>query len=132
MTRQQPTLFDGARATMEQSIARTIEALQANGPYYRHWACAWSGGKDSTLLVTLLIHLIESGHIQPPETLTILQSDTRIELPPLTQDGLRVCLEKIRAAAEAGAVIALELGEDWLLDWFDRIGCEAEQRGRNR
>lgn len=50
----QPTLFDGARMSMRESIDLTLASLQAYGPQHRHWAVAWSGGKDSTALVTFL------------------------------------------------------------------------------
>jgi DNA sulfur modification protein DndC len=78
-----PSLWENDRMSMERSIALTIASLQAYGPLSRHWAIAYSGGKDSTATVTLLAHLIASGQIAPPETLTVLYADTRMELPPL-------------------------------------------------
>lgn len=81
---RQPTLFEGARYTMAESIEMTVASLRAYGPSHRHWAVAWSGGKDSTALVTLLVHLIESGRIDAPESLTVLYADTRMELLPLS------------------------------------------------
>lgn len=80
---RQKSLFDGERMTMEESIDLTIRSMQAYADQYRHWAIAYSGGKDSTATVTLIIHLIESGQIQQPESLTVLYADTRQELPPL-------------------------------------------------
>ncbi len=80
---KQPTLFEGARLQMTDSIRLTIESLQAYGPRHRHWAIAWSGGKDSTALLTLVVYLLESGKIPKPETLTVLYADTRLELLPL-------------------------------------------------
>lgn len=77
------SLWEGERLTMERSIALTVESLSAYGPLYKHWAVAYSGGKDSTATVTLVAHLIESGQIPAPESLTILYADTRMELPPL-------------------------------------------------
>ena len=68
---------------MERSIALTVESLQAYGPLYKHWAIAYSGGKDSTATVTLVCHLIATGQIPAPESLTVLYADTRMELPPL-------------------------------------------------
>ena len=83
MSRAQPTLFEGARLTMEQSIDLTVDSLNAYGARFRHWAIAWSGGKDSSSLVTLVPHLIEQGRVPRPETLTVLYADTRMELVPL-------------------------------------------------
>ncbi|MEN6532314.1 MAG: phosphoadenosine phosphosulfate reductase family protein [Bryobacteraceae bacterium] len=68
---------------MSDSIQYTIKSLQAYGPQHRHWAMAWSGGKDSTTLVTLVVWLIETGQVPRPETLTVCYADTRLELLPL-------------------------------------------------
>src|SRR3569623_428650 len=80
---RQSTLFGGARLQMTESIQLTIDSLQAYGPLHKHWAIAWSGGKDSTTLLTLVMYLIETGKVARPETLTVLYADTRMELTPL-------------------------------------------------
>lgn len=80
---KQETLFGDARLQMTDSIDLTIASLQAHGPDHRHWAVAWSGGKDSTATLTLLVYLIESGRVPRPEKLTVLYADTRMELLPL-------------------------------------------------
>ena len=49
------------RMTLERSIELTIESMQAYGPLYKHWAIAYSGGKDSSATVTLIAYLIETG-----------------------------------------------------------------------
>ena len=46
---------------MEQSIALTAELLREYRQRYSHWSIAYSGGKDSSALVTTTINLIESG-----------------------------------------------------------------------
>lgn len=84
MARAQLTLFDDGRLQMTESIDLTVSSLRTYGPSHRHWAVAWSGGKDSTTLVTLLVYLLESGQVERPETLTILYADTRMELLPLS------------------------------------------------
>lgn len=61
----------------------TIQSLKAYAYSHRHWVIAWSGGKDSTATMTLIIYLILSGQIEQPETLTVMYADTRMELPPL-------------------------------------------------
>lgn len=83
MSTRTPSLWEGERLTMERSIELTIESLQAYGSSYHHWAIAYSGGKDSTATVTLVAHLIETGQISAPASLTVLYADTRMELPPL-------------------------------------------------
>ena len=79
----QPTLFEGARLQMSESLRMTLDSLRTYGERHKHWAIAWSGGKDSTALVTLVIWLIKSGQLPRPETLTVLYADTRMELVPL-------------------------------------------------
>ncbi len=61
----------------------TIQSLKAYAYSHRHWVIAWSGGKDSTATMTLVLYLILSGQIEQPESLTIMYADTRMELPPL-------------------------------------------------
>lgn len=77
------SLFDDTRLTLEKSIELTIESLSLYGKQYKHWSISYSGGKDSSCVVTLVTHLIETGQIPRPESLTILYADTRQELPPL-------------------------------------------------
>jgi DNA sulfur modification protein DndC len=80
---KQASLFDGARLQMTDSIAMTIESLALYGATHRHWAIAWSGGKDSTAVLTLVLYLVESGRVPAPNSITVLQADTRMELLPL-------------------------------------------------
>ena len=68
---------------MEQAIELTVESLNAHGNQSDHWSVAWSGGKDSTCTLTLLLHLFDSGQVARPEKFTVLYADTRQELPPL-------------------------------------------------
>lgn len=81
--RTAPTLWDAERMTFQQAMELTTTSLQAYGAQYQHWACAFSGGKDSTATVTIVAHLIETGAIPAPKSLTVLYADTRLELPPL-------------------------------------------------
>lgn len=67
---------------MNESIELTIQSLQAYA-HHPHWVLTWSGGKDSTALVTLIAALIKQGEIKRPKSLNILFADTRMELPPL-------------------------------------------------
>lgn len=78
------TLFDNTpRLNMRDSIQMTIDTLRAYRQRFDNWAIAWSGGKDSTATLTLIVYLIESGKIQAPKNLRVLYADTRMELPPL-------------------------------------------------
>lgn len=80
-----PDLFAAGaqRLVYDDAVAFTLASLQAYGPTHPHWCIAWSGGKDSTATLTLVIHLIETGQLARPETLTVYYADTRQELTPL-------------------------------------------------
>ena len=84
MKLHQSSFFDGGRRLqMTESIELTIQSLQAYGPDHPDWGIAWSGGKDSTATLTMIVWLIESGRIPRPRSLTVFYADTRQELPPL-------------------------------------------------
>ena len=79
----QENLFGIKRIDFNEQIQLTVDSLNTYGPLHDHWAIAWSMGKDSTTLVTLVVQLIETGQIQAPKSLTVLCADTRLELVPL-------------------------------------------------
>lgn len=83
MSRNQLTFFDGQRLTLADSLELTAQSLAAYALDYRHWAIAYSGGKDSTATVAAVTYLIAAGRVPTPESLTVLYADTRQELPPL-------------------------------------------------
>nr|WP_277882698.1 phosphoadenosine phosphosulfate reductase family protein [Oscillatoria sp. FACHB-1406] len=78
------------------------------GSFYKHWAIAFSGGKDSSATVTLIAHLIETGQIPKPESLTVLYADTRQELPPLHSSAMGI-LEEFRKRGFETRVVLPEL-----------------------
>ncbi|MEO0986209.1 MAG: phosphoadenosine phosphosulfate reductase family protein [Cyanobacteria bacterium J06639_14] len=77
------SLFENERLSLERSIELSVESLRHYGSLYRHWAIAFSGGKDSSATVTLVANLIEKGEVPRPTSVTVLYADTRQELPPL-------------------------------------------------
>lgn len=77
------SLFEADRLTLEGAIDLTRQSLVSYGSGYRRWAIAFSGGKDSTTVLTLLLDLIKRGELAAPERLTVLYADTRMELPML-------------------------------------------------
>ena len=79
----QTTLFEDARMTITEAMEMTVASIRAHGPHHRHWCVSWSGGKDSTATLTLLLHLLDTAAVDRPERLTVLYADTRQELPPL-------------------------------------------------
>lgn len=71
------------RLQMTDSIELTIQSLLAYCNDHDHWGIAWSGGKDSSATLTLIIWLLDTGKISRPKSLTVFYADTRQELPPL-------------------------------------------------
>ncbi len=84
------SLFEADRLTLDGAIDLSVASLRAYGEKYRHWAIAYSGGKDSTALVAFVLWAIESGAVARPDSLTTLYCDTRMELPPLQQAAVRI------------------------------------------
>ncbi|AZD34629.1 hypothetical protein C4K22_1876 [Pseudomonas chlororaphis subsp. aurantiaca] len=94
------------RLQMTDSIELTIQSLQAYGNDHPHWGVAWSGGKDSSATLTLLIWLIDNGKIKAPETLTVFYADTRQELPPLAIAAQQIMDELIERGIRVEVVTA--------------------------
>src|SRR3546814_7866167 len=92
----------------------TVQSLQAYGPSHRHWAVAWSGGKDSTATLTLLVALIRGGDVPAPETLTVFLADTRLELLPLWISALAI-MERLRALGIRVEVVRASLDKRFLV-----------------
>ena len=87
----QPDLFaDGARMVAAEAVHLTVASLQAYGPQHDVWVIAWSGGKDSTATLTLIVRLIEEERIARPVRLVVMYADTRMELPPLQAAALAI------------------------------------------
>ena len=95
MATAQPHLFAEQRLTLNRAMDLTADSLNAWGPEHAHWAVAWSGGKDSTAALTILLHLLDEGRVPRPESLTVLYADTRQELPPLYVAAQRI-MERLR------------------------------------
>lgn len=83
MSRNALNLFGSRRMAVSEAQGLTVESLNAHGSQHDHWVIAWSGGKDSTATLTLVLYLIQSGQVEPPRSITVLYADTRMELPPL-------------------------------------------------
>jgi len=117
----QTNLFTGIskRLQMNDSIELTIQSLNAYGPKYNHWALAWSGGKDSTATLTLVVWLIQSGKIKAPKTLTVLFADTRLELTPLMASAYEIMDDLKELGIEVRVVMA-EMDKRFFVLMFGR------------
>lgn len=121
MSRAQMALFErGARLQMNESIEMTIASLEAYMERYDHVAIAYSGGKDSTSLVTMVVWLILSGKIKAPKTLRVFYADTRQELLPLAITAMRV-REKLEEHTEALAALGCTLSFEVVMAPLDRL-----------
>lgn len=85
----------GVRMVHEEAVDLTLASLREYWPRHRHVALAWSGGKDSTATLTLIIHLIEAGELPQPDVLYVFYADTRQELPPI-QIAAELVMAKLR------------------------------------
>ncbi len=90
----QPTLFEGSkRLVYDDAVELTLQSMQAYGPDHDHWGIAWSGGKDSSATLTLILHLLDTGQLAQPKSLSVFYADTRQELPPLAIAAERIMLQ---------------------------------------
>ena len=81
-TRGQLTAWDGQRATLDEAIEYTRVSLWEYLTRYPRAMINYSGGKDSSTLLTLISHFLRTNQL-PPCEITVLMSDTRMELLPL-------------------------------------------------
>jgi DNA sulfur modification protein DndC len=89
------TLFEAERTTLVESLQMTADSLSVHGSQHRHWCVAFSGGKDSSATLTAVLHLIETGRVPRPKSMTVLYADTRLELPNLQASAVAM-LEEVR------------------------------------
>jgi len=93
MSRKQDSLFEGARMSLQDSIDYTVMSILAYAADHKHWAISFSGGKDSSATLAIIIYLIEAGLIPKPETLTVLYADTGLEMLPLQHTAMQILAE---------------------------------------
>ena len=108
INKQQASIFEGysQRLQMTDAIELTRQSLQAHGESHQHWGIAWSGGKDSSATLTLIIWMIDSGMVKAPEKLTVFYADTRMELPPLSAAAYQIIDELEERDIEVNIVMA--------------------------
>jgi DNA sulfur modification protein DndC len=104
----QSNLFEGIshRLQMTDSFDLSFQSINAYGPKYNYWCMAWSGGKDSTTLVTFIIWGIISGKIKPPKKIYIMYADTRLELPALFYAAQKIMEELAEHGYQVEVVMA--------------------------
>lgn len=112
-------MFEDQRLTLDDSIDLTRQSLLAYGLEYRHWAIAYSGGKDSTATVATVVHLIETQQILRPASLTVLYADTRQEIPPLHYGAMQM-LDALRQKGYGARVVLPALDDRYFVYMFGR------------
>jgi DNA sulfur modification protein DndC len=94
--RSQRNLFSGDHSeAVGECVMRTVANMLAHAVDYDHWIIAYSGGKDSSTVVSVIVTLLELGALPRPKSLTVMYADTRMELPPL-QAAARVMMDRLR------------------------------------
>jgi DNA sulfur modification protein DndC len=119
MSAKQPSLFDGMRLTLNEALDISLDSLRAYGARYRHWAIAFSGGKDSSATAAFVTWAIKTGKVERPESLTILYADTRQELPPLQRTAMQF-MDALRADGFDARVVLPDLDDRFYVYMFGR------------
>lgn len=110
MSRLQDSLFSDQRLQLDDAIELSTDSLAEYGRRYRHWAVAYSGGKDSTATVTFVAWAIASGRVPAPASLSVLYADTRMELPPLQMAAMKL-LDQLRAGGFDAHVVLPQMDD---------------------
>lgn len=119
ITNKQSSFFDDQRRMLNDSLELTRMSLLSYAMDYRHWAIAYSGGKDSSATVAAVVYLIETQQIPRPESLTILYADTRQEIPPLHFGAMQM-LETLRGRGYDARVVLPKLDDRYFVYMLGR------------
>jgi DNA sulfur modification protein DndC len=119
--RAQASLFsgDGAYMPVGACADRTLSNMLAHATKYDHWIFAFSGGKDSATVVSLIVTLIELGHLPRPRSITVMYADTRVELPPV-QAAARLMMARLRALGVTVVEVCAPMDERFFVYMFGR------------
>lgn len=91
--------------SMMEKVAIAVAAIKAQVLAGRHLSCAWSGGKDSSVTLTIALmamrELIAEGVNAP--TLHVVHSDTLMENPAVTAYN-KVMIQRMKAYAKTSGI----------------------------
>jgi DNA sulfur modification protein DndC len=108
------------RKTLEEAITDTIHAFyQTDAWSYDTWSIGYSGGKDSSALVTLLAYLFLFQVLPRPKRVIVHYADTGMEVPPLQQSALHI-LKHLALYGFETQVVHPELDERWFVYMLGR------------
>jgi DNA sulfur modification protein DndC len=119
MTTRTISMFEDQRLTLEDSLDLTRQSLLAYGVDHRHWAIAYSGGKDSSATLAAVVYLIETQQVPRPASLTVLYADTRQEIPPLHFGAMQM-LETLRGKGYDARVVLPKLDDRYFVYMLGR------------
>jgi DNA sulfur modification protein DndC len=114
---------DVPRMTIEESIELSIASLtEYHARGYRHWIASYSGGKDSTVVVTLIDWLLREKLIPRPESYTVMYADTLMELPPIVLSA-RQMLRTLSQQSVETQTVTPALDRRWFVNMLGRGLC---------
>lgn len=76
-------LFEQSKMTLDEAIEESLASLREYGTRFPNWVASYSGGKDSTGVITFVQWAIKKGLITPPQSFKIMLADTKLEIIPL-------------------------------------------------
>lgn len=87
---RQLQFFEASKMTLPEAMDESIASLNEYGSRYDHWVITFSGGKDSTATVSFIHYALKNGLVKHPKSVTVLMSNTGIELIPLLEGAKKV------------------------------------------
>lgn len=117
--KRQLSLFEDQRLDLAGAIDLSLASLREYGQCYRNWAVAYSGGKDSSATVAFVAWAIKTGLVDPPDRLTVLYADTRMELPPLQQTAFSL-MGQLRREGFQAAIVEPAMDDRFFVYMFGR------------
>ena len=141
MSEEQPVSFPqsgnaavggGDTLSKIRNIARVLDEEYARSPAHP-WVVAYSGGKDSTLVLQMAIEAAQRAGGENPRPIRVVSNDTLVE-SPLVIDHLKRSLAKIRQfAGGSGLSLSAVLTRPCVDDtfWVNLIGKGYIQPTRN-
>lgn len=131
--KKKATLWDNleSRSTLEEAIAMMVNSFyEIDAWKYDTWTIGYSGGKDSTALVTLIAYLIYFGILPRPKKAGVQYADTGMEVLPLSDAALKV-LAQLEHFGFESEVVRPELDHRFFVYLIGR-GVSVPNNGRNR
>lgn len=98
-------LWPDQRMTFDESVELSLRSINAYGDDNHTWIVSYSGGKDSSAVLSFVVWAIEQGRVKSPERLIILYADTGMELPPLHLTAMRVLADLTAKGIEVRHVL---------------------------